>query len=234
MTIIESPPIACTLSGSAFKERAAWMAALSRNALRSHRRDDLKLELRYLISARDDVREMVRNERRCCAFLDFEVQERSDDIVVTITAPESARDAADALFDQFLSGQTPPVACACSSAPKPNTETAQQVAGITAATLATGAAACAACCVLPFALPAAVLASAGGLIAVFEHAYRWMTSLATLVVIATWAWLAWQNMRGHRKPSASTVYIMFLASGIVAIAQLWPLIERPVIQALRN
>ena len=44
---------------------------------------------------------MVDGERTCCAFLGFDVAERADAVTVTITAPESAREAAEALFEPF-------------------------------------------------------------------------------------------------------------------------------------
>jgi len=56
-----------------------------------------------------------------------------------------------------------------------------------AVTTAVVAAACAACCVLPFTLPAVVLASAGGLIATLDHAHGLMTKLSVAVVICAWA-----------------------------------------------
>jgi hypothetical protein len=48
------------------------------------------------------VREMIRQEQACCAFLTFEMHEHPDEVVLTIRAPEDARAAADALFDQFI------------------------------------------------------------------------------------------------------------------------------------
>jgi hypothetical protein len=44
---------------------------------------------------------MVASEQHCCAFLNFNVREEPDAVHVTITAPESARDAADELFEQL-------------------------------------------------------------------------------------------------------------------------------------
>jgi hypothetical protein len=44
---------------------------------------------------------MVRNEQACCAFLRFEIAEAVDDVRVTITVPEQARDDVDGIFDQF-------------------------------------------------------------------------------------------------------------------------------------
>jgi len=234
MTTIDELPIACDLPRGASKERSAWITALARKALRAHRRDDLKLELRYAIAARDDVLKMVRNERTCCAFLRFDVREQADDILVTITAPEAARDAANALFAQFVPDQAAALRCACSASAEAERQGGETAVSVTAATLASSAVACVACCIVPFALPAAMLAGVGSTLALFDHAHRWMTNVAALAVIASWAWLTWQAVQNNRKPSTSAVAIMFVASGIITIALLWPLIDRPIIQALRS
>jgi hypothetical protein len=111
------PPIACTLDRSSFKARLAWIAALNARALTTSRRGDLALTLEYRRESLDDVRELIRGEQACCAFLDFSFDERSDKLVLTITAPEAARDAADMLFGQFEARGTPaePSACGCTS-----------------------------------------------------------------------------------------------------------------------
>jgi hypothetical protein len=98
----EASTIACTLNGNDFKARLATIAELARNALRSYQRDDLVLHLSYAAGAAEQVREMVRNEQSCCAFLTFDVIERPQEIDLTITAPEEARETADDLFDQFI------------------------------------------------------------------------------------------------------------------------------------
>ena len=99
----DAPPIACTLSVGNYLERLAMIAALSREALLSHRRRDLVLELRYDMGAADRVRELVRREQECCPFLAFEVEEGVGDAVrVTVTAPDEARGAVELLFKQFM------------------------------------------------------------------------------------------------------------------------------------
>ena len=95
-------PIACTLTAGNFKDCMAWIGELTRDALRSHERQDLVLDLRYAPEAADRVREMVRKEQECCAFLTFAIGEGLHEIRVTITAPEAARKAADELFEQFV------------------------------------------------------------------------------------------------------------------------------------
>ena len=112
----ERPPIACTLTAGNFKDRIAWIGELTRDALRSYERQDLALDLRYTPEAADRVREMVRKEQECCAFLTFEIHENVDELRLTITAPEQAREAADQLFEQFAaSAPTKPVLGCCGS-----------------------------------------------------------------------------------------------------------------------
>lgn len=114
--IATAPPIACTLDTGSFKERTAWIADLNARSLTSSRRSDLALTLEYEAAALDDVRELVRGEQACCAFLHFDLDERADKLVLTITAPETARDAADLLFEQF-EGESASAASSCGCSP---------------------------------------------------------------------------------------------------------------------
>ena len=90
---------------------------------------------------------------------------------------------------------------------------------------ALAAAACTACCVLPFALPASVLALAGGSIAVLDHAHGWMTKFAIAVVICAWAWVAWQRKQSRRQITRVTLALMILATLLTTIAASWSLLE---------
>ena len=113
----EAAPIACTLEVGDFKERLAWIANLNRGALLGSRRDDLRLELAYAPHALKDVREMMRREQQCCAFLGFDLIVEDDVIRLVVTAPEEAREAAELVFEPFQSKE--PVAssasCGCDS-----------------------------------------------------------------------------------------------------------------------
>lgn len=113
----DDAPIACTLGAGDFKARIAWIAALNTEALREVRRDDLTLHLVYASDASDRVRQMVAQERACCAFLRFELSETKDSIRLTITAPETARTAAETVFEPFQARRAPDPsaasACGC-------------------------------------------------------------------------------------------------------------------------
>lgn len=113
MPNIESAPIACTLTPGEYKARLAWITELAREALLSHERRDLELELVYAADAAQRVREMVQKEQDCCAFLSFDLDERPGEIRLTITAPENAREAADLLLGQFLPSAEVRAGCGC-------------------------------------------------------------------------------------------------------------------------
>lgn len=104
---IEEAAIACTLQADDFKSRAAWIRGIAERHLTKSMRSPLTLYLVYGPEAADDVREMVRKEQECCAFLRFDLSVANDAVHLLITAPEAAREAADMLFDHFASDLAP-------------------------------------------------------------------------------------------------------------------------------
>ena len=107
---------------------------------------------------------------------------------------------------------------------KPPGRTTGKLAGAAAVT-ALAAVACTACCLLPFTLPAVVLAAAGGSIAVLDHAHGWITKLAIGVIVCAWLWIGWQVGRTRRPATRSTMILMVLATLLTAAAASWPLLE---------
>ncbi|MYN16386.1 hypothetical protein GTP81_06435 [Rugamonas sp. FT107W] len=79
-------PIACTLTPGEFKERAAWLQDLTDRALLSHSIFAAHALLRYRPDAKADVEVMVQQEQACCAFLQFELEEMEDHLLLTIKA----------------------------------------------------------------------------------------------------------------------------------------------------
>jgi hypothetical protein len=75
-------------------KRLAFIADLNRAALRATRQSRLTLELDHDPSAADRVRDLVRLEESCCAFLRFEVEDRSDVVRLRVIAPPEAGVAA--------------------------------------------------------------------------------------------------------------------------------------------
>ncbi|WP_179040451.1 hypothetical protein [Rhizobium leguminosarum] len=97
----DAPPIACTLDAGDFKNRTAQIEALASRHLRHLTRQRLSIELTYASEALSELRDLVLKEKECCAFLDFDLREDRDSVRLRITAPETARDAADTLFTHF-------------------------------------------------------------------------------------------------------------------------------------
>jgi hypothetical protein len=97
----ETPPITCTLSASGYQERVQVIRTLASQSLISARRAPLMLHLIYEADALGEVRDLVRAEQTCCAFLEFNIAEKEDGVHVTIKAPTDAAPAADVLFGHF-------------------------------------------------------------------------------------------------------------------------------------
>lgn len=93
--------IACTLTPGDFKGRVQRIRDLARASLRDARREPLALHLTYDVSSAARVREMVRQEEACCAFLRFDLREDARGIHLSITAPQEASAAANDLFAHF-------------------------------------------------------------------------------------------------------------------------------------
>jgi hypothetical protein len=117
--------------------------------------------------------------------------------------------------------------CGCAASRNANGKATGKVAGAAAVT-ALAAVACTACCILPFTLPAALLAAAGGSIAALDHAHGWMTKLAIGVVACAWLWIGWQVGRTRRPAARSTIAFMILATFLTATVASWPLSSPPL------
>lgn len=84
----------------------------------------------------------------------------------------------------------------------------------------------------PFTLPAIVLAGAGSLIAVLDHAHGLMTILSIAVVIGAWIWIAWRARTTGSRIRSSVLALMGAATILTATAALWPVMEPAVFHAL--
>lgn len=117
--------------------------------------------------------------------------------------------------------------CACASPSKAGNKVAATVS-----VTALAAVACTACCVLPFTLPATLLAVAGGSIAVLDHAHGWVTRLAVPAVVGAWVWIAWQRRKTQRRIARTTITLMIAATLLTAAAACWPLLEPAVFKTI--
>ena len=227
MTIVEPSPIACTLTPGAYKDRLAWIAALNRDALRKHARRDLVLELSYAPEARERVREMVRNEQRCCAFLGFELHEGTNEVYLTVTAPETAREAADALFEPFIVNAPSPSVMRLRDFEFYRDGNFKGAAGFKSRRRHGHDALDRRACLRRVLRPAVciagdVLAGTGAVLAWFAKIQMWAKIVAVLSVLFAWGWIAWQSRRTRRKPALSTLVMMVTATTLLTVSMLWP------------
>jgi hypothetical protein len=109
-----------------------------------------------------------------------------------------------------------------------------KLARATAAITATGAVACGVCCVLPFALPAAMLAVSGGLLAWLGRLMPWMTAVAFAAVAVGWIWVIVQTRRARGRPALLTLLTMSGATLMLMAALGWPHVERVIFALLRG
>jgi hypothetical protein len=120
------------------------------------------------------------------------------------------------------------VVTADAATPEPSVRIARAAAAITA----TGAVACGVCCVLPFALPAAILAVSGGFLAWFGSLMPWVTAVAFIAVAVGWFWVVAQSIHIRRRPAFSTLLTMSAATVLLVAAFAWPHLEKLIFALL--
>jgi hypothetical protein len=100
-------PIACTLDAGQLQDRLAEMSAVGRGSLRAVEPGSRQAVLRFgpARAVRERLARIVEAESRCCAFMGFELRERADEIVLTISAPEGAEPVLDDLVAALSSAE---------------------------------------------------------------------------------------------------------------------------------
>ncbi len=185
-------PIACTLDGASYAKRIGTIRALFARSLKASRREGNSLHLTFDAASRADVEDLVRNEKACCAFLDFELVDDRETLSLTITAPRGV-DAAELLapFTQIQS------AALCGCAAEPPSKVASAITGLSfGAGMATLI--CAAGCGLAIALAAAGVGGAW-LSAIEGLEAWWLPSLGVALTLLTSAWLVRLRLGGARR-----------------------------------
>ena len=239
MTIVEASPIACTLAPGAYKDRLAWIAALNRDALRKYERRGLVLELSYGPEVRERLHGMVRKEQTCCAFLTFNLNEVGNEIRLTITAPETAREAADGLFEQFVANASAKSSCGCATSVIRSGDPCKGATGFKGRRHYSCDAFNWRSCLWRM-LRLAICTSGNG-----SRKYRIFVGMVCQNAcvgdypcrLLRW-WAHGGGSRGrraerNRRPAISTLFMMATATALLTVAVLWPLLERPIIQVLR-
>jgi hypothetical protein len=93
-------PIACTLSPDGMTARLALIDALAADGLLDRTATDsgIRVRLRDTPDIERRTRDLVAAESACCAFLDFELNRESGQLVLDISGPEGARPVIDMFF----------------------------------------------------------------------------------------------------------------------------------------
>jgi hypothetical protein len=91
-------PIACTLTPAAMADRGEWLRRLGAEGLVSGERLDDSLDLRFDPAVEGGVKEWVRAEQECCAFLSFELRRAGDELYLVVTGPPGSEPVLDGLL----------------------------------------------------------------------------------------------------------------------------------------
>ena len=85
-------PLACSLDASGLAERQERWRAIGERALRDRSRagDAARLTFAGSAGVEEELRELVRLEAECCAFLDMSLVADGDEVVLTIAGPPDA------------------------------------------------------------------------------------------------------------------------------------------------
>lgn len=226
-------PPACSLEAHAFQERVTWIAALNRQFLRAADRHHRTLVLTYDAAAIEQVEEMMRRERGCCAFLEFDLKQGAH-AVLTITVPAHAAGDADQLLAPFYGPHAMDDSDSCCGActTPPSTIKANGATGTALTTAGAAVLACSACCVLPLALPVVAATAAGGVLAWLGRAHMWMTGLAVVIVVVAWLWIWRQSVKRNARIANATLGWMGVASLAALLAVAWPKVEPALMRVL--
>ncbi|HUC01100.1 MAG TPA: hypothetical protein VMS11_14865 [Solirubrobacterales bacterium] len=100
----EALPIACSLGAEDLKRRLAGLAAIGEQGLIGRESDGGTHLLRFRpdSATRSRLEEIVATEAQCCPFLDLALEERGEELILSIAAPEGGQVVADELASAFV------------------------------------------------------------------------------------------------------------------------------------
>jgi len=103
------PPIACPLSADELPARLAEMTAIGEEALDQAEVDGTHAVLRFRPAAdtRTRLERVVAAESQCCAFLDMDLSDERELVVLTIDAPDGAEPVLEELVGSFRGDAQP-------------------------------------------------------------------------------------------------------------------------------
>jgi len=99
----EEKSIVCSLGASELQTRLAAIAAISADSLIHSGTDGARHRLRFRSdpTSRRRLEEIVAAEAECCSFLDLELSEHDDELILTVAAPPNGQPVADELAVAF-------------------------------------------------------------------------------------------------------------------------------------
>jgi hypothetical protein len=99
----EALPMACSLGASELRQRLDEIAAIGAESLIGRSEEDGRHLLRFRSDARTRRRlaAVVAAEAECCSFLALSLEQRGDELVLSIGAPEDGQPIADELAAAF-------------------------------------------------------------------------------------------------------------------------------------
>jgi hypothetical protein len=102
----EALPIACSLGAPDLEQRLVAIAEVGAESLLAHETKGPRHLLRFRSAAAtlERLEEIVAAEATCCAFLDLKLEERGEELVLSIEAPADAQPIADGLAATFAGG----------------------------------------------------------------------------------------------------------------------------------
>jgi hypothetical protein len=99
-------PLACSLDAGQLEERLAAIDAVGARSLTSHAVEGSRHILRFQGSrkTRRQLEEIVAAEADCCSFLELSLRADGEDLLLSIAAPEHAKELGDQLANSFENG----------------------------------------------------------------------------------------------------------------------------------
>lgn len=96
-------PVVCSLGAGDLEQRLVEIGSIGSDALVGHEVQGGKhvLHFRSNPHIRRRLDEIVAAEAECCAFLDLDLSQRGDELLLSIGAPEAGQPTADALAGAF-------------------------------------------------------------------------------------------------------------------------------------
>ncbi len=99
-------PVACSLGAGDLQARLTEIAEVGAAGLIASEEEDGRHTLRFRPdpTTRRRLEEIVAAEAECCSFLDLDLAEHGDELVLTVAAPEAGQPVADELALTFAGG----------------------------------------------------------------------------------------------------------------------------------